>query len=167
MKKYEYTKNWADDRVGKRARTIITENWNIRAKRGPNYPRFSEWVIGSEEYAKRLARLPNEPKRVILNTKEGPLYALAVLGVSEKEQQSLFYHELCHYNEAKAKGLQARFCLTFYRTEAGELAMIPGTQLHATLFNALNDEKRRAGLKSAIAAPRDLSATDERLLQME
>jgi hypothetical protein len=125
---------------------------------------FGIFLIDAIEYKTRLNCPCSEPQRVILFTAEELEYALDYLKVSAKDQLKLFKHELSHFTQAKTNDLQARFCLTFYRTETGGLAIIPGTQIHATLNNSLDDTQRRRGLKAAIGAPEDLSSTDKRLL---
>jgi len=123
--------------------------------------------IDAIEYKTRLNCLCSEPQRVILLTVEELEYALDYLNVSVEEQQNLFEHEFAHFNEAKANGLLARFCLTFYKTKDGRLKMIPGTQMSVATSNALSEEERRIGLKSAITAPRVLSETDKQFLQFQ
>ncbi len=124
---------------------------------------FLSHKLSSEQYEAKLNRLTHEPQRVICKTVEELKFVLDYLGVSEKEQQDLFEHEKAHFNEAKANGLQARFCLTFYRTASG-FGLIPGTQVHATLLNTLSDDERRMGVRTSITAPKNMSEADMQML---
>ena len=125
--------------------------------------KFLSHKLGSKEYEKQLDILQNPPQRVICQTVEELQFVLDYLCVPEEEQKHLFEHEKAHFNEAKANGLQARFCLTFYKTPNG-YGLIPGTQIHATFLNNLTDDTRRLGLKAAILGPKDMSGTDKNLL---
>lgn len=127
---------------------------------------FLSESIDTTQYEKCLESLCNESQRVILHTVEEFAYVLQFLDLKSEIINDTLAHEIDHYTQAKAKWLQARFCLTFYIADNGKLAIIPGTQIHLSHFNSLSDEYNRNGLKATIAAPTILSPDDEQLLKI-
>lgn len=144
------------------------ENILVYTRKQTNLTRqFLSGFINSQEYEYGLVHLKKDFSEIILNNLDEMEFALIYLGLPEEYMESAITHERTHYNEAVKGGLRVRFCLRLDRSNDGRLGVSAGTQININHKINLTDNKKRIALRNATAAPKDLSESDKRALELE